>query len=500
MAPLPYIMKWAIPASAPFYLKVTGGDPFTGQKLSPQIETGDGKGTISPGYPYEYVLFNTLNVDIYSVATQTKMDSTTIKHDKDNKPLDDKNILQFNYNKPCSTDPDDTDPKGAWTSRYYFTVEAPNLPFWQAPPPIISNAGWYNGQGNSDTNPTADKNFWVADYGVEHWSLSADADNAIEQSTTGTPNPYRPPEKYYGSRAYPICIDKVAPEWAVSGGNGVAFEGCWQIAIKIGSVKNKLAQAPWCETFYLAERYVTERYPTDAGDQSFQWGPDYYSDGDGGVGGDTLKKRKEGLITKKVPVTVDESRKGEDAYKQPGAYSREIDIMETRWTPEGPQINLGNWFGGTGWNTAEQEPDYGLSSPPVNAKYLEAYKNLHPGYQPRIRTPAYWSDVALNPNNGTRDFILFGCLIRGNSLWLYAYKGEAEGGVQWYCTNEIKKTNFAYIQKYPFVPYIGTWTDSSADGGFVTKYKDFLYLPEDDPQIKDRNPEVNYKFFGWNLY
>jgi hypothetical protein len=59
----------------------------------------------------------------------------------------------------------------AWGSRYYFTVEAPNLPYWQSPPPIISNAGWYNGQGNSDTEPTADKNFWVADYGVDQWSL-----------------------------------------------------------------------------------------------------------------------------------------------------------------------------------------------------------------------------------------------------------------------------------------------------------------------------------------
>jgi hypothetical protein len=509
MDPPPYsIMKWGIPASARFYLKVTDGKPWPGQKEFTPPKDWE----LTPGYPYEYVLFNTLKVDIYSVATKTKIPGYTdieITHDKDNKPHDARNILQFTYNKPCSTIQTEIDPKQpdnwkAWHSRYYFTVEAPNLPYWQSRPPIISNAGWRNGQGNELAEPKAKNNFWVADYGVEHWKLSPD-DHAIQQLTTGTRNPYPPPEKYYGSRAYPIRIGKVVPEWPVSGGNGVAWEGCWQIAIKIGSVKNRVAEAPWCETFYLAERYVTERYPTDAGDQSFLWGPDYYSDGDGGVGGGTLEERKKGLRTKKVPVTVDESRTGKDAYKQPGAYSREIDIMETRWTPKGPQINLGNRFGYTGWSVY---PDYGLVSPPVNEDYLKAYKKAYPRWKPRANVkPALWTDVALDPHNGTKDFILFGCLIRGNNLWLYAYKGPTNGSEQWYCTNAIPAA-FPYIQKYPFVPYIGTWTDwtdkdgkhvTPADGGFVTKYRDFLYLPEDDPQIKNLNPLRYFSKFGWAL-
>src|SRR5262249_8824048 len=187
--------------------------------------------------------------------------------------------------------------------------------------------------------------------------------------------------------------------------------------------------------------------------------------------------------------------------KGSGAYSREIDIMETRWTPEGPQINILNIGGGTAWN---DDPDYGLGSPPVPKDHVK------PGGVKR----ALWSDLKKDPfktqleANALGNFVLYGCLIRGTNLWLYAYVGD----VQWYCTKAITKTNKDYkisngqnVQD-PFVPYIGSWTDEETAGGFVTKYKNFLYLKENDPKLLDPqtkqpyNPLSNFRRFGWVLY
>jgi hypothetical protein len=75
--------------------------------------------------------------------------------------------------------------------------------------------------------------------------------------------------------------------------------------------------------------------------------------------------------------------------------------------------------------------------------------------------------------------ILFGCLIWNDKLWLFAYPADPNKNPwkQWYCTKAIPKNNSSYVQKYPFVPYIGTWCDSSnkQSGGFNTGYNEFTF-------------------------
>jgi hypothetical protein len=100
----------------------------------------------------------------------------------------------------------------------------------------------------------------------------------------------------------------------------------------------------------------------------------------------------------------------------------------------------------------------------------------------------------------TVDFIIFGCLIRGDNLWLYAYKGVTYNHVQWYCTKKIPLTNRNYKQEKPFVPYIGTWTDGKSPGNFQTIYRNVIYLPQDNEKIVDRNPHDDPEAFGIALY
>ncbi|MGA7453740.1 MAG: hypothetical protein WBW73_21515, partial [Rhodoplanes sp.] len=75
--------------------------------------------------------------------------------------------------------------------------------------------------------------------------------------------------------------------------------------------------------------------------------------------------------------------------------------------------------------------------------------------------------------------------------------GRAYNWVQWYCTKPILK-NSPYNQEHPFVPYIGTWTDidQSRGGGFCTQYRNLVYRPPDDKQIKDKDPQTNPDAFG----
>jgi len=405
----PYIMIWDIDQASTFSLSVTGGIPFTDQTLHPNIAE-----SINPGYPYGYVLFDTLNVDIYSgsIASGKKIGSTTIRmvtQGGNTYPLDDNNILQLTYDGSQSKYPSDD----YWKQLHYFKVAAPGL---QAGPPIITNAGWSSGQGNTDSKPTVGENFWVQDYGMdENGRWTADG-GSIYQSTEAL-SAYG---NNVGSRAYPIHIENGAPAWDVSGGVGVAFDGVWQIDIKIGS--NGQSDNAFCETFYLAER------------ANLSVGPSHYADGSGGA---------------------------------EGGVSREIDILETKWNGDGkgigPQVNLPNG-GNTGWNP---------NSPYINKRI------------------ANWSDVGGAP---TKDFITFGCLIRDDTLWFYAYTGVN----QWYCSEAIPK-NSAYDQKYPFAPYIGTWSSAKNSGGFKTGYKNFIYLPHDNPKIAGKNPKDNPSAFGQAL-
>lgn len=148
---------------------------------------------------------------------------------------------------------------------------------------------------------------------------------------------------------------------------------------------------------------------------------------------------------------------------QDGASSgigREIDIMESMWKPEGPQANLPT-SGDSQWGVF------------------------------RSKQMGNWSDVGGLP---LKDYVIFGVLIRDDNLWFYGYKPN---GSQWYASDPIPK-NSSYDQKWPFVPYIGTWKlgDSSAPGGFSTCYKDFVYLAVDDPKIAGKNPKDDPTVFG----
>lgn len=248
-------------------------------------------------------------------------------------------------------------------------------------PPIITNNGWQSGMKNSDATFTPGVSFWVQDYGMDEpgrWTVDSRA-QSIRQSTQMISG------RNVGSRAYPMRKDGDG----YAGGVGVAYDGVWQIDIKIGSNGG----GELCETFYLSER------------RNFAPGPVNYLDGSGSA---------------------------------QGGVGREIDIMETRWQPAGPHINLPN-YAGEGWSTK-----YGS------------------------RLLGRWSDIGGAP---MRTFATFGAYIRGNNLWVYAYK---EDGSLWYSSDAIP-LNSNYEQKGPFAPYIGTW--GGQPGNFYTEYKNFIYAP-----------------------
>jgi len=289
---------------------------------------------------------------------------------------------------------------------YQLTVDKIHRPTEVSGPPVITNDGWTSGMGNTHSKPTAGANFWVQDYGMDEPGRWTVVDQAISQSTAKIGN-------NVGSRAFPVHL-KTASPWTYSEGPGCAFEGLWQIDIKIGSK----GYGDFCETFYLAER------------ANLTQGPDNYTDGSGGN-------------------------------HTPPRYSREIDIMETRWGGgDGPWINLPNG-GNTSWN-----PSFGG------------------------RKKGKWKDVGGAPTPG---FVTLGALIRGDSLWIYAYKTD---GTQWYCTDAIPRVS-NYEQKHSFVPYIGTWANQGTPpGDFSTEYKNYVYLSQNDPKIANYNPKDNPDKFG----
>jgi autotransporter-associated beta strand protein len=292
-------------------------------------------------------------------------------------------------------------------------------------PAVISNDGWTSGMGNTSPAATPGQSFWAIDYGSEdgRWTIE---DGAAWQSNApidagGGIN--------YGSRAFPVSLDA---NYQASYGPGSGFDGLWQMDIRIGSTGS--SDNSFVETFYLAER------------QDPRVGPQYYADGspDGG----------------------------------PAGWSREIDIMETRWNSGGkvgPQLNLptGQGNGGpfTGWTTDD------------------TYYNTVLGE---------WTDIGGAP---MEQFATFGILIRGESLWIYAYKPD---GTLWYSTEEIIEQS-DYQQAAPFVPYIGTWANPDVLGSatindlFSTGYKNFVYLSADNPLIASANPLDNPNAFGPNL-
>ena len=457
----PCIMQWGIAEDYGFALQVTGGTPYTDQTLNPPV------GTIlvpSSGASWGYVIFNSLNMNIWA-SNGTPLGSITAKtkyvnsgdvpppgiSSGQNYPYSSGNFsgnstylqgatLQFTYDASKSTITGD-----AWSERWWYDLSIYPASF-NLGPAVISNAGWSNGLGNSEAIGVSGLNFWGIDYGMDFIPNTSDPDDyrwyaedgAIWQSTKNI--------KGYGSgsRAYAVQLTQNATtgEWSGAAGTGVAYDGCWQIDIKIGSTGtlNTLVGGAqtFCETFYLAERRAL--YPGAAN----------YLDGSsaGGSGNNSQ-------------------------------YGREIDVMETSWngygatasTAPGPQVNLPNG-NATGWL---QNPLNGANG--VNQK------------------AASWSDVGGAP---TSDFVTFGVLIKDDQIWFYANKPN---GDQWYSIGPITKTNTAYQQEGPFVPYIGTWNNtnpstSAPDGGFVTGYKNFVYVANSDAKIAGFNPRDHPEKFG----
>lgn len=394
--------------TTPFSFKVTKGEGWDGRALSPPVNT-----VIDANATSTYCLFDYIIMDIFSGVGATGdylgTASVSIKGSGDGRYVfDSNNKLVFSYDAAHSKY---YGPCEQWVRAQ--TITAPGI---SNGPAIITNAGWTNGLGNNDATLKEHESFWGLDYGTDSGRWTA-RDGAIYQSTALV-------DKNAGSRAYPIYLATGAPTWLVKNCDpnacqcsnivapGVAYTGCWQIDMSIGSS----GQGPFCETFYLAEREVLEPGPTN------------YQDGSGGA---------------------------------PGGVSREIDIMETRWQPLGPQSNCPSG-GGTQWSST--------------------FKNQLMGR---------WTDVGGAPTTG---FVTFGCLIRDKSMWIYGY---TQAGKLWYSSGEIVNDNNTYIQKNPFVPYIGTWANQgTGSGGFKTGYKNFVYLSQDDPKIAGKNPKDNSDSFG----
>jgi hypothetical protein len=454
----PLIMSWGIDGDYGFALEVTGGTPYSGQTLNPPVGT---MMVPSWGASYVPVIFDALNMNIWA-ANGTPLGSITAKteyvtngdNNGQNYPYSSGTFntgtspylrgatLKFAYNASKSI----TDTGSPWSENWWYDLSISPASF-NLGPAAIPNANWSNGLGNSESIPVTAMNFWAIDYGMDFTPNTGVADDyrwyasegAIWQSTKLINQ-----NGGYGSRAYATQLvqDSTTGDWSgVSGGTGVAYDGCWQIDIKIGSpgTLNSLVggTGAFCETFYLAERI--NLYPGTAN----------YLDGSsaGGSGNNSQ-------------------------------YGREIDIMETSWngagatasTPTGPQVNLPDGAD-TGW----------LASP-VNGQTGVNQK------------AADWSDVGGAP---TSDFVTFGILIKGNQIWFYAYKPD---GTQWYSYGPIDKTNTTYNQVGPFVPYIGTWNNNdpsaAAQAGFVTGYKNFVYTANTDSMIKGFNPKKHPKKFG----
>jgi hypothetical protein len=290
----PYIMEWSIPEDAGINLKITGGTPYTGQALSPSIGQ-----SINANYPYGYVLFSSLDVEIWSGPNGggQLLGKTTINmvtKDGNTYPLDANNLIKLAYNPSKSSYPGKNPP---WDSRNWFDVTFNGVPS----PSVITNNGWSNGLGNQDAVATSGESFFVADYGDEsgRWTV---IDGAIYQDTEnrGAAGSFKGNS---GSRIYAVQLNEGSDSWTYDKGIGVAKDGLWQIDIRIGSNGG----GDFCETFYLSERRVLAA------------GVPNYMDGN------------------KTNPTV-----------PPG---REIDVMETKWKQGGPQISLANDEGGTYWNT-----------------------------------------------------------------------------------------------------------------------------------------------------
>jgi hypothetical protein len=385
-----------------FYFCITEGGEWSGQKLSPPVGA-----VVKPKDHYGYCLFSYLVVDIRvgsDSGDYVGTASISVKGSGDDRYLSDENgFLLFAYDNAHSVYPGD-DP---WEYRRAMDVTVASLS-----PPILTNSGWTSGMGNTSSEPRSGNEFWLQDYGTDEQGRWFVEYGAMYQTTEEMGPKDEHGKRNQGSRAYPALLTNTPPNpsWTYDTSvNGSGFTGVWQIAVKLGS--DGSTECGFCETFYLAER------------KDMTPGPSNYMDG-----------------ADKPP---------------PGGTGREIDIMESRWKPEGPQANMPT-KDGTQWGD---------------------FRGVQMGK---------WSDIGGLPS---KDFAIFGVLIRDDNLWFYGYKPD---GSQWYASDPIPKKS-SYEQKAPFVPYIGTWGEGSA---FYTCYKDFVYLAAEDSKIAGKNPKDDPKAFG----
>jgi len=277
----------------------------------------------------------------------------------------------------------------------------------------------------------------TATSGNSFWGIDYGSESGRWTATSGAIYQLNQGIAYNGGTNYGSRAYPVAlgTDFAATSGPGGAKDGLWQIDIKVGTSGS--SDNSYVETFYLAER------------KNPAVGTANYMDG---------------------------SPKG-GQNNAPGGWGLEIDIMETRWnaggTKVGPQINLPTGLGDgnttfTGWTT--------------DSTYYNAVLGL-------------WADIGGAPN---ASFATYGALIRGNSLWIYAYKPD---GTVWYSTPEIKNSG-TYAYSSPLYPYIGTWADPSTLGSTTlnvvssTGYNNYIYLAANDPKIAGYNPKDNPEKFG----
>jgi len=304
------------------------------------------------------------------------------------------------------------------------------------PPPYTTGLiDWTGGQTGKEPFSTPGS-YWTQDYNFDDTLRWTSDGTSTVQNTKQTGNSVY--GYNYGSRAYPVNVldsDMKTDDSAY----GVAMDGVWQIDIKIGSNGGgTYPDSLFCETFYLAERKV------------MMWDNKYY---------------------------LDNSPKG--GSQQYSQYGREIDIMETKWQPSGPQANLPN----------------GNPSDPSSQMSWNTEVSGTNGYN---KLEAKWEQMYSTFPNPTT-YATFGIAILDDGLYFYGYNDK---GTQVYVDGPIVLKNDGYTQENPFVPYIGTWTKQDTktkpgiEGGFSTSYKNFIYKKKTEVS---GNPITNKSGFGPGL-
>jgi len=315
--------------------------------------------------------------------------------------------------------------------------------------PILPNS-WKSGMGNDLKLPvyTEKASFWCIDYGNEpgRWTWNDEEVSQRFGNFYGTGN--------YGSRAYPAQIGPAFENYTP--GVGCATGGCWQIDMKIKN--NKPGQYidtrnGVCATFYLAQRNSSTDSPLT---------PDilgYSNYGDGSC----------------------QPKAGSVPAQQESPSTMEIDIMETNWTPTGPQYNFPKCPNPISPNVSL--PWCVANTPSSDSQSL-----------------GNWDQVG----GCLTDYCTFGAFIDTRTTptetcYIYAF---TPAGDLWYCSPGIPGNGAGALtaNRKPFVPYIGTWGDATkpSNDDFNTLYKNFVYRDCASFPL-GATPQNNPSLFGGGL-